>query len=194
MKNVSLSVADDTWLPALVGRCQRLAGLAATQGESLTASIEELSAGMPEDLTPAQRLATRNLLTVAFARLSRVTGSERRPDVHSIFFDWANCDVTSPTWHRDVISFVDRCARALTRDGATTPSCLGDVRVARAVQMIESQYADENLSLTSVAPHASLSARHLARLLKHRTGLGFSELFCIARASPPRRRCWPKGP
>jgi AraC-like DNA-binding protein len=176
MVYVSPQTSHSGWSNTVASRCQLLAGRACDpRGLEPAEYLPTLTTGLPRDLAIAERLAIRNVLTTMLARLMCVAVMDERSAAEAIFFTWAACDVTSPSWHDDLQRFLVGCAEALSHSGSGAPRVpIGDMRVARALRIIESRYADPDLSLAEVAGQAGLSVRHAARLLKRFTGSGLT--------------------
>jgi len=188
---VSVSaVTGRSWSETLVSRCQQLAGRDTSDldGPELADCVRALTAAMPADLPMPDRFVTRNLVSTLVARVARVAGIDQRRDVLTSFVEWAASDVTSSEWHNDLERFIKESTDALRRqrDENLRP-CIGDARIVRAMQMIESGYRDNGLSLTRVASHAGLSAWHAARLLKRFTGAGFTTIVHRTRVAAAQR-------
>jgi AraC-like DNA-binding protein len=177
-----------TWLTTLIGRCQHVAGNARDlDGIALSALVRSLAVGLPDELTIAERLATRSCLTTLLARTMQTAGLDLRDDVRFIFFEWAACEVTASTWPAAAIRFASDCATVLERAADPPPPSIDDVRIAAALRTIEVQYADPDLSLERVAAQAGLSRWYAARLLKRLTGCGFTTHLHRVRIAAARR-------
>jgi two-component system, response regulator YesN len=60
---------------------------------------------------------------------------------------------------------------------------LQDARIAEALRYIAGHTSDPSLCLREVSQHVNLSQWHLSRLLKERTGCGFTDHVRLARTS-----------
>jgi len=58
---------------------------------------------------------------------------------------------------------------------------------ARATHIIDTRFAEPNLSLRTVARALGLSTQHVCRILKHHTGLTFANLLRNVRLREARR-------
>jgi AraC-like DNA-binding protein len=177
------------WCDSLVSRCQQLAGhVIDGRGPALSRYLLELIADMPADLAIHERLVGRMLLGRVLAQMARRTGIDGHPDVTRAFIDWAGSEFESNEWDADVRRFVGCCAAALDTD-QTRPAHdrVDDVRIVRALRAIETRYADPRLTLRSVATASGMSIGHVARMLKRRTGFGFSALVHRERIAAARR-------
>ncbi len=177
------------WCDSLVSRCQQLAGhVMDRRGPALSRSLRELIADMPANLAIHERLVGRMLLGRVLAQMARRTGIDGHPDVTRAFIDWAGSEVEGSAWDADVRRIVGCCAAALdTRGTHDGHDRVDDVRVVRALSEIESRYVDPRLTLKSVATASGMSIGHATRMLKRRTGFGFSALVHRERIAAARR-------
>ena len=108
-------------------------------------------------------------------RVITKTGIDRHHEVTSALIVWTASSPMAEEWR----SGIDRLAATIAHflaDHPTTPVGAGyDVRVARALSMIEQRYRHPWLALDSVAAECALSPSRLVRLLQAQTGAGFSE-------------------
>jgi AraC-like DNA-binding protein len=162
------SSSGDFLLQSLHALASRAPGL------SLRLSLEELHGliALCPRLSYPEQLIVRGFVTHQMANLT--TSLEHAPELLKRLRDVCAASWGEDDWIRQfahMVRDIEAATRAQNDVGAGRSNL--EVRVSKAVRMIEAEYADASLSLQRVADHVGLSLSYLAHSLKVRTGQGF---------------------
>src|SRR5262249_1338732 len=171
-------------------RCQIVAGQLITDDPTtLLNEIRDLIAALPDKIAAADQLLVRRVLDQVLARLSYVSQIDRSPELARAFLAFAAASSPPQAWRTELVREIDRFATVWIRHAAELPvRGHGDARLCEAVRFIEELATNPRLRLRDVARHAKLSPSYLVRLLKLRTGAGFSGHLHRARVLEAQRR------
>jgi AraC-like DNA-binding protein len=164
-----------SWVQVLVARCQALAGDVCRETPAdLAERIRWLVADIPAHLGIRERIITHSIIGNVLGRTARATGIAGLAEVSAAFVVWAAADPTSDRLVADVRRIAACCAAALEAQvhPAAIPSA--DPRAVRALEILARRFAEPALTVGDVARETGVSVWHVARLLKDKTGAGFS--------------------
>jgi AraC-like DNA-binding protein len=171
----------------LIHTCQIVVGNLDVQSRFDASLLLTVTASLPETATVPERVVIRAVIASTIAHVISRTGIARYPEVASAFFRWTSSNPTADRWRADIGSLTTTLAQFLSEclPEATTPA--RDLRVARALAVIDGSYRDPHLRLRAVSADSALSPSRLVRLLQAETGVGFSANVHRRRLTEARR-------
>jgi len=178
------------WIWELVARCQIVAGqlLNGDPGRILS-DLHSLISELPEAATAADQLVVRRVLDQVLAQLSYAAHAENSPELSRAFLAFVVANPPPYAWRTELLRGIRRFAAAWADHAPelTRPDPV-DLRVVEALKFIQKRAGNPRLRLADVARHSGLSPSYLVRLLKLRTGEGFSGHLHRTRVLEAQRR------
>jgi AraC-like DNA-binding protein len=135
-----------------------------------------------------EQLLGRSLATHLLARIGVALNMDLYPDVRTAFVALAASPWAADDWVVAFARLVERLEAVLTNhnDLGSGRSTL-DIRLSKAMRLIDTQYADSRLTLRRVAARSGLSFSHLAHVIKRHTGESFVAHVRRRRITAARR-------
>lgn len=156
------------WAEQLVSRCQELAGRTPYRADASTFRVlHALIEVIPDRISGREQLLVRTLLPYTLARLAQYIGLQNHPTLGRRFLD-----LGATPWGRDW-SVRWRDTITAFELAAGMGAAHSDRRVRRILDVIDARFMETDLALPDVARAVNLSPRHVAKLLRAATGVGF---------------------
>jgi AraC-like DNA-binding protein len=167
------SLSVPRWLSCFTDRCHAAtAAGAAVDPTAVIDGISHLLTEVPDDISPAEQLLVRSVLTQTLCRMIPLIDAGRQPDVveRLVAFGSATTSMWRAEWSRITAMYT-----ATLSHQARMPGDLLGRRLQRVLEIIAQRYGDAALSLRGAAADVALSPWYIARMLKRHTGAGFAE-------------------
>ncbi len=159
---------------SLISHSQCLAGVI-ERGSPSVPDLQGLLTDLPPVASTPARFVVRRVFMRVFGRFASALDGARDAASIQAFVAWAGRDASSDHWRDDLFDLVGIWSAAQTTRDDSTPVVAGvaDLRIRRAIELLDRRYAEPRLALRDVALAANLSRSQAARLLKRQTGRGF---------------------
>jgi AraC-like DNA-binding protein len=163
-----------TPLGSFIDHWQVVAGqMSALHPLKVKGELEALLSRIPRLETPTEQILARAVLSGVLSSLvSLPRVSKDHQLLRSVVRVFTTISSPEPDWRAAYGQVTDRYL--ILNDWEMSSTQASDCsKVERALQYLESSFADAQIALTRVADHVGLSPWHLARMLKRKTGHGF---------------------